>query len=254
MRTNDSRRNCLRSIAGVIGVSCLLGRSFGWPKPGHQKILVEPKSQPSGRGGSPRASFACTLSAEAASDAQPSLVASSGSSMVDAAHAFSVRHISSQLGVRPAAFFYDDSDSPNAFAVPNVANPAYPDGTVVCGLSLISTELKRDGHGYAVPTILAHEFGHIMQFKYIDNFEGSSGAELHADFMAGWYLARELASLFVDAQSSLHAFFEIGDYEFNSPQHHGTPNERVNALLRGSSTRSLDPYSAFVAGRRYVGI
>jgi hypothetical protein len=179
---------------------------------------------------------------------------SSGSQVVDAAHIFSVQHISRQYGFRPASFFYDDSGSRNAFAVPDVVDPRFPDGTVVCGLELISTELKRDGRGYAVPTILAHEFAHIMQFKLIQGFQGSSRAELHADYMAGWYLAREMASLITDPQSSLKAFFEIGDYEFNSPDHHGTPEERLGALERGWSVGALSPYDAFTSGRRYVGL
>src|ERR1700722_847128 len=229
LRGISSRREFFSAIAAALGASCLCSRSYGWPPPGHQTTTPPPLTSSgtdlpkSSRVDGSQRSFACTLSANAAQDAQASWFYSSGNQMVDVAHSNAMRDISQQYGLRPASFFYDDSDSRNAFAVPNVVDRAYPDGTVVCGINLITTEIRRDGRGYAVPTILAHEMGHIMQFKLIQDFQGSSKAELHADYMAGWYLAREMAHLVTDPQSSLKAFFEIGDYEFNSPDHHGTP-------------------------------
>jgi hypothetical protein len=48
-----------------------------------------------------------------------------------------------------------------------------------------------------------------------------------------------------DAQQGLDAALAVGDFDFLSPQHHGTPEERRDALLTGlrsDSTTACDPY------------
>src|SRR5262249_54753207 len=44
------------------------------------------------------------------------------------------------FGVRPAVCFYDDRDSPNAFATPQVIFPEGPDGTVALGRTLLAKD------------------------------------------------------------------------------------------------------------------
>src|SRR5262249_42632574 len=63
--------------------------------------------------------------------------------------------------------------------------------------------------------------------------------ELHADFMAGIYMAGKKPS--IDLESYAHAFFKIGDDEFTNPDHHGTPEERYLALKEGYAHRRNKP-------------
>jgi hypothetical protein len=95
--------------------------------------------------------------------------------------------------------------------------------------------------------ILAHEFGHVYQFvrqfNYADkSIAGPTGSrpirelELHADFMAGFGLARseekygrpdDLLRRFSDT------ILNLGDYNFAPCLHHGTPAERYTMMMKG---------------------
>jgi hypothetical protein len=155
--------------------------------------------------------------------------------------------------VTPYGFYLDDFGSPNAFATPESLTPAGPDGTIIFGVTLLSAELSRDsGIGFSIPAIFAHEFGHIFQF---DRGEGlpAPAMELHADFLAGWYLAARSQWSPTDIGPALRSFFEKGDYEFNSPQHHGTPEQRLHALMEGVNCGARSASSAFDLGLAAVG-
>ena len=81
----------------------------------------------------------------------------------------------------------------------------------------------------------------------------SRNVELHADLIAGYYLGKRRWSktnLAVFGQS----LFSKGDYDFNSPDHHGTPKQRLEAMLEGY--RLADVGGSFAecaaAGAAYV--
>ena len=58
--------------------------------------------------------------------------------------------------------------------------------------------------------------------------------ELHADFLLGYYLGvRKRQEPSVRLWASGQSLFEIGDYKFNDPRHHGTPRERIAAAETG---------------------
>ena len=61
-------------------------------------------------------------------------------------------------------------------------------------------------------------------------------SELEADFMAGWYMGgRDAFSAWsrYSISQSLKTFYSLGGYSFNSPDFHGTPEERAAAILAG---------------------
>jgi predicted metalloprotease len=97
----------------------------------------------------------------------------------------------------------------------------------------------RDG-GITVIAVCAHEFGHIHQMQ--NGYQSRLAAldstrrpvELHADFLAGYYLAlRKAEHRELDLSAVGGVLHALGDSDFNSRQHHGTPQERVGALAAG---------------------
>ncbi len=138
--------------------------------------------------------------------------------------------------VIPAIALYDDL-APNALAFSyDVTNLYHEDGAVFLGRNLIEREQKNSIYwGTVLSFILAHEYAHIYQYKKDINISNPS-FELHADFLAGWYLGvknYETDGLFANFQAATEALFEKGEYHFNSTDHHGTPAQRIAAMLSG---------------------
>jgi hypothetical protein len=92
----------------------------------------------------------------------------------------------------------------------------------------------------APQAILAHEFGHHIQFD-LNLFEEVSGpeatrrTELMADAYSAYYLshARGASMQWKRVQLFLNVFFNIGDCSFTSEGHHGTPTQRMAAAKWG---------------------
>jgi hypothetical protein len=140
------------------------------------------------------------------------------------------------FGVTPSSYYIIENGQPNAYASLSISNANYPDGTVVLGLKMIQDQCSqsRSGTCIAMAVVMAHEFAHILDFK--NRFVQQKGKmpELFADYMAGVYLhTRELTFSYTDIAEAAQSIFDKGDYAFNNPQHHGTPQERMNALLGG---------------------
>jgi hypothetical protein len=103
------------------------------------------------------------------------------------------------------------------------------------GLRLLQEEISASPvGGNALVMIMAHEWGHILQFQR-GVAEPGKGMELSADFMAGWWLGMKAVWRvpMLDWATAARSLFGKGDYEFNSPRHHGTPSERVSLMTRG---------------------
>jgi hypothetical protein len=152
--------------------------------------------------------------------------------------------------VSPRMFYLVDTP-PNAYATPEVANALGPDGTVLLGQNLLVQQLTQNPTGATVVAIMAHEFGHLVQFR--NGFrEPGRRAELHADFMAGWYLNLRGRFALVSLMPTLRVFYQIGDFQFNSPQHHGTPDERLAAAQAGFNSRAANISQAYAAGLQAI--
>ncbi len=150
----------------------------------------------------------------------------------------------------PAVGFYDDSGSchGNAGATPLVLLPHVAnmptlryDGTIGLGTMLLDNLGKFEHQTAAIAAVGAHEFGHILQFKYVnreiqeivDSEDSVVRAELFADFVCGYYagirkLRQEEWPAVIQGLNQFHG----GDHKFNRG-HHGTPCERVGSVLDG---------------------
>jgi ketosteroid isomerase-like protein len=169
------------------------------------------------------------------------------------------------FGVKPNSFYITEDGQPNAYASTAITNSFLPDGTVVLGLKLINQECGSSPSGtcVAMAVVMAHEFAHILDFKNQFVSGKPKIKELFADYMAGVYLhTRQLTYTYTDIREAANSIFSKGDTEFNSPLHHGTPQERMNALLAGyefsrqkfsSGIYNISVSEAMNAAKYYLG-
>jgi uncharacterized protein len=106
---------------------------------------------------------------------------------------------------------------------------------------------------FAVAYVLAHEYGHNLQQELgtFDNAVGRSARpyELQADCLAGaWaYSVYEQGLLAPgDLEEATNAALAVGDFDVGNAQHHGTPQERRDALLTGYRTGQPSRCGRFV--------
>ncbi len=115
---------------------------------------------------------------------------------------------------------------------------SYSTGKIYYGYA-IYYDAKNKGGDMVNAMILAHEYGHQLQYIFgLPSVSESTARpnELEADGFAGYYLRRpngynktnfsEIAAAYEFAQS-------IGDYQTSSPGHHGTPAQRRSAVRLG---------------------
>ena len=151
------------------------------------------------------------------------------------------------FNVSPNLLIFDDRGSPNAFAL-----PAGPAGTVLFGIGLIQDELwSMSKGGRALAGVMAHECAHILQLQTGCQL-GGKRRELHAAFLAGYYLSCKGYFTQTNIAAFARSLFEKGDYNFWSESHHGTPHERVAAMIEGFSYGGRALPLAYSAGIMYV--
>jgi hypothetical protein len=187
------------------------------------------------------------------------------------------------FGVRPGVTFYQDSERGNALAVPEQLLTDGPDGTVMVGVNLVNQESQREGERinrclrlnqqfsdmsdklgiadkYESPDcfifplttliIMAHEFGHIVQFKHGMKVDGPWQMEPHADYLAGWYIGRR-GDVKLDSKTFhelVDAIFLAGDTDFGDKTHHGEPDFRAVMVRAGYDAHALELQQAFDKG------
>jgi hypothetical protein len=173
------------------------------------------------------------------------------------------------FALAPGFWLIDDSEAPNALALPPEAaasaklyTPGTP-GTVLLGRTLFSNALTLDASGIAVIQICAHEFGHIAQFnsrsylKILDDQPTVKRVELDADYLSGYYLG-VLKKVHPEASffNTGVQVFQSGDTLYTNPTHHGTPDERIAAAETGfrlsCCEKMVSFQTAFDEGVRYV--
>jgi predicted metalloprotease len=91
---------------------------------------------------------------------------------------------------------------------------------------------------FAVAYVVAHEYAHNVQQEsgILAGRTRALPTELNADCLAGTWASWEYGKGKLDSadvQEALDAALAVGDFDFLSPQHHGTPQERRDALLTG---------------------
>ena len=195
-------------------------------------------------------------------------IRTTGNPTLDRALDTSIKRLSDLFGQVPAFGFYREEDHPdlsamNAFATAEGTDIPGTWGTIGFGTTLFQTEMDRhDPYGSTIITVIAHEFVHIwaMRAGMMDKLnEGQTTvkrSELHADFLAGYFLGtRKRAAPNISLQAAGDLFRRIGDNNLNSRNHHGTPTERVAAAEEGfkiSYVQNRDPQHAFDAGLEYI--
>jgi len=177
------------------------------------------------------------------------LESGSGDRDFDRALAISLSKLCDIFGVLPGFAFFDDSDvggRGNAFASRS-QRLGRADGSVVFGKKLLHNLLQQEQGAAAVIGVCAHEFGHIAQFKrrVRDNMvvDGKiKRLELHADYLAGYFAGRrKLEKNDFPAAVIAHTQWVGGDFNTWKPTHHGTPEERGQAVVEGFQAAFPDP-------------
>jgi hypothetical protein len=191
---------------------------------------------------------------------------STGNTDIDRELGRAIKITADILRVNPAFSFFEpdrfvgDSEAEwmNAFADGNTYVPGTT-GTVAFGMTNFRSELfGYDESGTSVMTIIAHEFGHIVQVTrgYIGaiDYGVPCGVEINADFLAGYYLgirARTVSSLRFERAEDW--FVRAGNPR--PDRRHGNSDERVRAGRAGYEVgiagRALD--DAIRAGWDYFG-
>jgi hypothetical protein len=174
-----------------------------------------------------------------------------------------------RFGVRPGMSYYDDGVRPNALADPRAIFPDGPDGTVLLGINFFDRYSKPalaqlentnqfGAFFLAIHTIIAHEFGHIIQYKAGMSPTGPWQMEPHADFMAGWSLKAwgNMPSQMTERvlETAVREFFLMGDTDFNDRAHHGEPEFRAAMVRAGYESGNLDVNKAFDEGKKFAGL
>jgi hypothetical protein len=237
-------------IGGLLTAICGCGRAHGGGRtPG---CMVDDEAVQGMLGDAPR-NFGFSIEKDP-------LANGSGDRELDRALAVNLARLCDMFGVLPGFAFYDDSDAPNAFASTS-KRLGRADGTVVFGKTLLRQSLQKE-HGDAVMIgICAHEFGHVAGNKRGANSKLIVNGkvkrfELHADYLAGYFAGRRKLEK-SDFPSAVIALgqFSVGDTEFSAPDHHGTPEERGQAVVEGFQAAYRDRKTfdrAFNDGVSYV--
>lgn len=175
----------------------------------------------------------CMLRAAAARDAErPVLVSSSGSKEIDGLCFGEVDRLNRSFEVSAAFGFYDDSRGANALAVDSIYDRTRKDGAVLMGRSLVMLLAAGDAQANMLPilAVLAHEWGHIRQYKSRVVADWGVHFELSADFLAGWYLSYQEKVTDAGMARVVGEFARLGDTGFTREDHHGTPAQRSRML------------------------
>lgn len=164
-----------------------------------------------------------------------------------------LKEIRRTLHVRPA-FQYILEDTENAGALPDPPIVVGTRGTVLIGLKLVKT-LMEQKKGAAVAGICAHECGHIFQFVSGHGFfaqlctngfhnvsiDCRRALELHADFIAGYYMGRRrdwAEDKLKEFREAIIMLAEMRGFRNGDQTSHGTLEQRVKAINKGYTTAS----------------
>ena len=164
---------------------------------------------------------------------------SSGDTRLDHSLGIILAELAGKFKVRPGFGYFDDRGSPNALALPDSRLPS-SEGTVLFGREMLSTQLKIPNGDMFIMGICAHEFAHIVQFfsgfyeRLSKGQQTKKLVELHADFLSGYYMgSRKINYSPAELVSLGRSWESIGDSSYTDPQHHGTSEERLQAVEQG---------------------
>ena len=176
------------------------------------------------------------------------LFSSIGDVSTDAFFIATCSELKSLFEVYPNLFFSEQKgpyyETSNAFAP-----------RIVYSKKFYKDQISKSNGKERVKAVLAHEFAHAMQRKFEISWIQKKCGELHADYLAGYYIAQKGIVDNSKLKSFADEFFSAGDTEYDSPDPHGTPEERRCAFLEGyksAITYNFNIYQAFNCGVEYV--
>lgn len=116
---------------------------------------------------------------------------------------------------------------------------SYGTGKIYYGEAIYKAAKAKNSNNIVNAMILAHEFGHQLQFTFglpsVTETTARAG-ELEADGMAGYYLRKPNgfnATTFTTIAAAYEFAASIGDNQTTSPNHHGTAAQRRSAVRLG---------------------
>ncbi|MEM6413308.1 MAG: hypothetical protein AAF720_01460 [Pseudomonadota bacterium] len=181
---------------------------------------------------------------------QSSFLDSTGKTDVDRLVGNSLLELGRFCDLFPGFNFYNDENCWNAGAT--TLDTSDKKGTILYGVNLLKQQLSRTNGGFvAFLGICAHEFAHMIQFKYdldlaIEDKYPKHCIELHADFFAGFFISHYQANnattpttSIIDAWRDLE---EVGGC-FNKKQTHGTMEQRLRAIDLGGAFYSAHTFA-----------
>jgi hypothetical protein len=157
-----------------------------------------------------------------------------------------LRQIADVYSVKAGFGYYDDStERPNAAAVSKpltqrtISGDIAKDGTTMIGRELLKITRAGAYSGPAITAICAHEYGHIVQYKYLWKEMLALGIdvtipkELLADFICGYYgYYRKKSQPEYPAVIQAQTQFSLGDGEYKA-ETHGTYYQRGCCVYAG---------------------
>lgn|GEM_PF-4237270 len=105
-------------------------------------------------------------------------------------------------------------------------------GSIFLGVKMLYGQLQKKYGVEHVKAILAHEFGHCVQYL-MGWQELGKRRELHSDFLSGYYTGRVYNYTGEIMNSLYEEFSSMGDPYYWDSEHHGTKDERKCAFLEG---------------------
>lgn len=223
-------------LVPTFAFACSSGGAVGRPPVGGSDTCPgcppggSPNPSPSPGPNIPAASGGCTGSAAAGVDGKDvcEILSSFGNAQDDRAFFNEVQTQESWWSnIAPASVgLYRECSSGNALS--------YDTGEILFGTGLYHKLISRFGPT-AVEVVLAHEWGHQVQYALRFDVPAvpSRTIELEADAFAGFYVGwirdpgQQMLATILDTVHS------IGDEEYTNPYHHGTPVERKYMALWG---------------------
>lgn len=177
--------------------------------------------------------------------AGPVVFNTTGDLALDATIVGEASNLAAVFHLTPRLYTLEDSSAANALA-------DCQNNSVLLGLRLLREELwSLERGGLAVAGIMAHEFAHLYQCAASSDLSNRD-RELQADYLAGWYLKHNKSVYGLDVSGFARSVASKGDFQFNSPQHHGTPEQRVAAMKAGFRDNSNTVASAYAQSLIYL--
>lgn len=189
------------------------------------------------------------------------MVRSTGDAEVDVLLDRALARLAETFDVWPKVGFYDDGDAPNAMAM-RYAVAGTHEFAVVFGRDYFKMLMDYDPSGITLLQTAAHEFAHVWVYKegLFEKIRGGQPTvkriELHADFLAGYYLGyRKLEHPDASFLAAGWRREDSGDMQVSNIHHHGTPDQRADAADAGFKLGFLKQPTAreaFAAATAYV--